>query len=47
MPSLDSLPDPPILREMGKCPKLCWKMWRCPNLASRCDQTAQHRETGK
>jgi len=37
-----------FLGEMGKWPKSCWKkMWWCPHLASRRDQMAQHRETGK
>jgi len=32
IPSLDSLPHPHIFGEMGKCPKLCQKMWSCPHL---------------
>ena len=47
IPRLDSSPRPPVLGEMGKCPKFCLKIWWCPHLVSCCSWTAQHMKTGK
>ena len=44
---LDSLPCPPVFREVGKLPQILPKIWRCPNLVSWSKQTAQCVKTGK